>query len=215
MKSHLKRALAHVYWIGGSPCSGKSSIVEWLAAQHGLQTYRCDEAFWRHSQIVTPDKQPAFYRLTQLTWDEIWMRPVDVQLRDEIAVYREEFDLIIRDLSDMPHDRPIVAEGAALMPEWARPLLSRPIQAVWMIPTETFQRRFYPQRGAWVQDILKQCRHPQQAFQNWMDRDAAFARQVRADAELHGLRVLIVDGTRSVAENAQAVETWFFGGPIG
>lgn len=210
MPSPLKQTLSHVYWIGGSPCSGKSSIVQWLADRHVFQSYNCDQAFERHCQIITAEGQPAFYRLMQMSWDEIWMRPVGVQVEDEFAVYQEEFELILRDLQAMPTDRPIVAEGAALLPHLVAPLLDRPDRAIWIVPAEAFQREMYPRRGAWVQEILRNCTHPEQAFQNWMDRDIAFARRGRAEAEARGLHVLVVDGSRTVAENAAVVEMLFF-----
>ena len=73
--------LAHVFWMGGSPCSGKSSITELLSERTKLQYYSCDDAFTEHGKRVTALKQPAFHEVLHMTWDEIWMRPVEVQSR--------------------------------------------------------------------------------------------------------------------------------------
>jgi hypothetical protein len=64
-------------------------------------------------------------------------------------------------------------------------------------------------RGGWVQGILGQCEHPEQVFQNWMDRDVAFARWVSQEATRLGLRVLRVDGRRTVRGNAEVVQAHF------
>lgn len=32
----IQSRLGHVYWLGGAPCSGKSTIADELGAQYGL-----------------------------------------------------------------------------------------------------------------------------------------------------------------------------------
>ena len=66
------------------------------------------------------------------------------------------------------------------------------------------------ERALRIQSILDQCTDPVQAFQNWMDRDVAFARRVAEDARARDLTVLTVDGTRTVEENAATVEANFW-----
>src|SRR5687768_8236792 len=46
--------------------------------------------------------KPNFSRLIRLTTDELWLRPVDELVADEIALYSEEFSFIIEDLFSMP-----------------------------------------------------------------------------------------------------------------
>ena len=96
------------------------------------------------------------------------MRPVGELVADEIAIYREEFGMILDDLRALPADRPILAEGAVLLPEFVIPVMSDPRAAVWVVPTPDFQLKQYHQRP-WIQGILKKCRDPDQAFRNWMD----------------------------------------------
>jgi 2-phosphoglycerate kinase len=205
----LAQRLAHVYWIGGSPCSGKSSIVTWLQERTNLTCYSCDDAFWRHAQEIDRDRAPTLYKVTHLTWEALWMRPVETLLQDAIQVYGEEWSLIVNDLLALPADHPTVAEGAALMPDLVQDVLAHANQAIWVVPSEAFQRAVYPKRGDWVNEILSQCSQPEQALRNWMDRDAAFARHVNARARALGLRVLTVDGERAIEENAAVVGEQF------
>jgi hypothetical protein len=209
MPRTIRQDLAHVFWMGGSPCSGKSSIAELLSERTRLQYYQCDNAFTEHGKRVTAVKQPAFHQVLHMTWDEIWMRPVEVQLKKEIAIYREEFEMIVQDLLALPKSPPILAEGAALLPGCVRDVLLNPHQAIWIVPTGPFQRAHYPNRGPWVQDILRQCKHPEQAFRNWMDRDVAFARWVARSATGLGLRLLEVDKERTISDNARIVAQHF------
>jgi 2-phosphoglycerate kinase len=202
--------LAHVLWLGGSPCSGKSSIAGILAGEYGLHVYKCDDAFWEHAKRVDPVKQPIFHRLTQMTWDEIWMRPVAVQIADEFACYREQFGMIVDDLLAPPRSTPVVAEGAALLPELVSGLLRDRSRAVWVIPTEPFQRQHYTlEKRPWIKDILQHCQDPTQAFANWMDRDVGFAKRVAAQARALELEVLTIDGKRTIEQNAEIVAQCF------
>ncbi len=201
----LRRALARVYWIGGSPCSGKTSIAGALVERYGLRYYDCDHAFYRHNEIITPEKQPVFYRVMHLSSEALWMRPVAQQTAEEIAIYREEFPLIVEDLLALPGPGPVLAEGASLLPECVAPLLADPRRAIWVVPSAEFQWHHYSRRE-WAKDHIKDTSDPQQAFQNWMQRDITFARFVRQEAEQRSLRVLVVDGERALAENLRLVD---------
>jgi hypothetical protein len=205
-RAELRRRLSHVYWIGGSPCSGKSSIVERLSKRHAFRSYRADDAFAAHAAQATASAQPHLYHIARMNWDEIWGRPVEVLLQDEIAAYREEWDMILADLLALRDDLPVIAESAALLPERVQDVLSERPHAIWIVPTEAFQRETYARRGAWVGEILAQCTQPEQSFERWMARDAAYARWVSREARRLGLRVLTVSGERSIDENAAIVE---------
>lgn len=200
--------LSRIYWLGGSPCAGKSTIADRLAARHGMTIYRCDDAFPDHAQIVDPDTHPTFHRLINLNTDDLWLRPVTQQISEEIELYREEFPLILDDLLALPSDSPIIAEGAALLPDVLAPLDIAPQRMLWMVPSEAFQREHYEKRE-WRHDILRDSSDPDRAWQNWMSRDAGFAREVTWQAKDHGLRSITVDGTRSLDDNDNLVRTHF------
>ncbi len=200
--------LAHIYWIGGSPCAGKSSIADTLAEKYRFDLYRCDDAYFTHAKLVTPEQQPVFHRLTHLSSDDLWMRPVAQQAQEEIALYHEEFPLILEDLLSRPRTRSILAEGAALLPECIHPLLLRPRQALWIVPTREFQMYHYTRRE-WAKDVVKTCTNPKQAFLNWMHRDIEFAQSIIDAATSRDLQILIVDGQHSLVENTELVEHLF------
>jgi hypothetical protein len=145
-----------------------------------------------------------------MSWDQIWMRPVAVQVAAELAAYREEFGLILHDLRQLPHDRAVLVEGCALLPELVAPL-APPGRARWFVPTPAFQRAHYSQRG-FIQEILAQCRDPQTAWANWMQRDEEFGRIVAADAIVRGYQVEWIDGAVSTEALAATVaEQWGLG----
>jgi hypothetical protein len=198
------RAWPGVYWIGGSPCSGKSSIAEMLARMHGFSVYHCDDRFYDHVEDADPHTQPRLHRLRSFTWEELFMRPVAEQVADEIAIYHEEFGLILEDLRALRGESPLLVEGAALLPGRVAPLLPGSSHAIFVIPSGSFQRATYAGRS-WPENILAGCRDPEQAWSNWMARDEQFGRYVAAQAKALSLAVLQVDGSRSLKQNAQLV----------
>ncbi|MBV9790852.1 MAG: hypothetical protein JOZ51_21840 [Chloroflexi bacterium] len=204
-RAELRRQLAHVRWIGGAPCAGKSSIVTLLAERYELAVYRCDEHFAAHTQRVEPSRQPTLHQISAMSWDEIWMQPVATQVENQFRLYREEFSMIVEDLLALPRSQPLLAEGTALLPECVAALLEQPDRAMWIVPTATFQQTHYRERGAWVQDVLNQCVDPDEAWRRWMERDLRFAHTIAQDAATRGLSVLWTDGSRSIAASAALV----------
>jgi 2-phosphoglycerate kinase len=202
--------LAHVRWLGGSPCSGKSSIAGLLEQRHELQVYHVDEALRaRHVDRLTPTRHPILHKWHTRSWDELWLQSQEQLFSEAIAAYSEHFELIVEDLLSMPRSATILAEGTALLPDLVCSLCSASCQALWVVSSEEFQRTHYPDRGPWVHMILGECKEPEQALQNWMDRDVAFARWVESRTMAQGLALLQVDGTQSIAENTAWVEQHF------
>lgn len=200
--------LEHVFWLGGSPCAGKSSIGEILAARFELDVYLVDKAFDAHAQHFDPELHPALTRWRASSWNQRWMQPVESLVRDVIACYREHFTLVLEDILSMPGRRPLLVEGSALLPRQVADVLAERSHAIWVVPAAGFQREHYSKRE-WVRGILEQCDSPQVAFHNWMERDAEFARRVAAEACAMGLELLTVDGKQTIEENALTVASHF------
>lgn len=195
--------MANVVWIGGSPCAGKSSIADAISRERGWAVYRCDDEVARHARLADPVRQPIFWRLNQLSCDELWMRLLDQQVAEELAFYREEFAFIRDDLARLPSDRMVIAEGAALLPELIDPAAVARGRAIWIVPTAEFQRHHYAKRD-WTTETLSACSDRDAAWANWMERDARFAHEVKRSARALGYPLLVVDGTRSLDENIAA-----------
>jgi hypothetical protein len=194
-----------IYWIGGAPCSGKSTIAEKLAFKHGLSLFKSDDHMYAHMNLARAEKQPVMAKVASLSWDEIWTRPVAVQVQDEFDFYREEFDMLLEELALYPQRQPILAEGNAWLPELLGRLQPPPAPSVFLIPTKEFQVATYSQRQ-FIQDILSQCADPQVAFENWMERDARFGEAVDQAARQMGLPVIRVDGRLTIEETTGLVE---------
>ena len=184
-----------IYWIGGSPCSGKSTIASYLATIYHLDYYQCDQHWDEHLKRADPVRHPYFLMVNQMTCDELWMRPPREQLQTVVAVYREIFDLVLQDIQMMIGKR-ILVEGAGLLPDL---VLSQttPNLATWIIPTPSFQYAHYQGRE-WVPDVLQDCHDAKQAFTNWMQRDVLYAQWIAEQTQEHRATLLVTDETRSL-----------------
>ena len=89
------------------------------------------------------------------------------------------------------------------------PLLSSKRQAVWLVSTEEFKRARYERRGKAANGAGTNTSDPERARRNHYARDLLLAQYVRRSAEGLGLTVLTIDGTRSLEEVADDVETHF------
>jgi adenylate kinase family enzyme len=197
-----------IFWIGGSPCSGKSTVAARLSERFGWAIYSCDDAYYRHQELIAPDRQPVYSRLSKLDGDEVWMRPVPQQIEEELEIYREEFPFILQDLCSRAKREPVIAEGAALLPELLASAEVPADRAIWLVPTPEFQLHHYAHRD-WRHDVVKSCSDPEQAWRNWMARDIGFARAVAEQALRFGFRLITIDGATPVDEIVRAVEAHF------
>jgi hypothetical protein len=206
--SDSERKLEKVFWLGGSPCAGKSSISDILASRFNLDVYHVDEAFEVHTQRFDPVLHPTLTKWCASSWNERWRQPIGNLIQDVIACYQEHFALILEDVLSMAKHTPLLVEGTALLPRQVGGVLSEQRRAIWVVPTVDFQRKHYSKRE-WVLGILEQCDDSEAVFHNWMERDAEFARWVATQVNGLGLELLQVDGKRSIEETAMMVAAHF------
>ena len=199
--------LSHIYWMGGSPCGGKSTVSKIIAEQYGLQLYSIDEEMHHLMQDISAKAQPALtYWLTQ-SWDERWFQPADELLKFIIQAYDEEFTLCIEEIKAIPPSQPTLVEGNPLRPELVLPLLVEKHHAIWLIAGDRDMRHYYSQRE-WARHIVEETCDPEKAFDNWMNREIAFANMIRKSCEDHQMTFLLSDRqlplevkARKVADN--------------
>ena len=158
--------------------------------------------------MIGPQKHPTMHKLAQMSWNEIWSRPVDDQVREEFQFYRELFEMILQDLRKFSAARPVLLEGAAFLPELVAKVRPQPQRVLYLVPTKAFQIDHYAQRP-FIQGILKECDDPERAFANWMERDHLFGQEILKQAQEFGYATIIVDGNRSVEHHFKFVSQYF------
>jgi 2-phosphoglycerate kinase len=187
-----------VHWIGGGSGAGKSTVARKLAADHGLRVYDSDATIGDHARRSNAADHPLLHAFIAMDMDERWVnRPPSVMLETFHGFQGEAFELIIEDLLALPDSPPILAEGFRMLPRLVAPLLSRPHQAVWLIPTPEFRRAAFDARG-FTWEIPQKTSDPERALANLMERDRLFTSQVAREAAELRLSTIEVDLDRSV-----------------
>lgn len=75
---------------------------------------------------------------------------------------------------------------------------------VCITPTKDFQIDNYKKRE-WVPYVLEGCSDKEKAFENWMERDALFAEDVRKQCEKTSYKSLITDENCDVKDRIKIV----------
>ena len=189
------------FFIGGSPCSGKSTVCDALAVRHGLRSYHCDQYYDAHLSRARSGSSLAQYQ--QLSWhDAFTTRSLERMIADELAVNRELSAFALEDV--LAIDAPVIAEGMPFLPDVMAALQPR-ANAVYLVPSAAFQRDHYAKRD-WAQGLLASTSDPTGVFERWMARDAAAAVFIRARATALGFAVLEVDGGLSMEQTIEWCE---------
>jgi 2-phosphoglycerate kinase len=196
----LAPRLRHVRWIGGGSGAGKSTVACQLAADHGLRLYRTDDTIAEHARRSRSTDTPLLDAFLAMDMDERWAnRSPEVMLKTFPWFAGEGFDLIMEDLLALAENPLVLAEGFRLLPRLVAPLLSRPNQAVWLVPTPAFRRAAFDSRE-FTWEIPTKTSKPERALSNLLFRDHLFTQEVVKEASALQLRVIEVDGTVSVDE---------------
>ena len=167
----------HVLWIGGASGAGKSTVSRQLVRRWGLRLYACDTRTWEHRDRAIAAGVDAALRWEALTPAERAALPTAEHRALEAIPERQA--MILDDLAALPRSPLVLAEGSLLPPSAANPARS-----VWLVPSRDFQARHRddPERRTEPIDT------------------------VIAAANARGIPIVIVDGSRPVAEIASEAE---------
>ena len=200
--------MTEIYYIGGSPCSGKSTIAERLAEKYGLQHFRQDDYLEEYIKRGAKAGHDLCKKISEMSNEEMWMRSPKELWEEEITLYEMIFSNTIIDVLALSKTAAIIAEGAGFMPHLVKQLGVDKTHYVCVTPTREFQLDKYAKRE-WISIHLRGCTDEKKAFENWMERDVLFGEFVTQAAKELGFPYLVVDGTSSIEENFAMVEEIF------
>lgn len=204
----------HLYWIGGSPCAGKTTIAGILGQELNLQVYHLDRHVEDYFKRATPEQHPHITRYNQIGLKRFLQIPAEEQLQEVIRLSAEQFEFVLQDVRRLQRTskRPILIEGANIRPQDVAAVVEDVRRVHWLVPTEDFLLDVYPRRGQWVGDVLRQYFAEDERvdiFENWMLRDTLHAQWTAREAAAYGFPVLWVDGSTTLLENADLVAERF------
>lgn len=200
--------MMNIYYIGGSPCSGKSTVAEILSEQYDLYYFKVDDFLDSYTKQGALKGYSVCRKQVELTPDQIWMRDPVLQCREELIYYEEVFEFIERDLEQIKNVNGVITEGAAYVPGLIRDAQIPENRYLSITPTKEFQL-FHFRKRTFVPYILRGCSNMERAFDNWMERDILFAGEVRKQCGETGYTSVINDGSMEIAGLADLVATHF------
>jgi len=203
--------MAAIYWMGGSPCAGKTTISQIIAQEFGWKVHSLDRHVEEYLHRANPDQHSALIEYNSLGLKSFLSLPAEEQLQLIWRMSAEWFQFLWADARNLLSDAPVLVEGSNIRPQDVMATGVEFDQVIWLTPTEDFLLEAYPRRGAWVQDVLAQVAPEEQidVFEQWMLRDTMHARQTSAQAQQLGFRTLLVDGSTPLLDNAEMVMRHF------
>lgn len=97
--------MINTYYIGGSPCSGKSTIAEILSAKYNLYYFKVDDFLDKYTRIGAQKGYEICKKQDSMNAEEIWMREPSLQCREEFIFYKEIFEFVLEDLRQIKEKR--------------------------------------------------------------------------------------------------------------
>lgn len=200
--------MTEIYYIGGSPCSGKSTIAEALSKKYNLYYFKVDDHLEKYMKMGASSKKAICLKADAMNPEQIWMRDPLVQCEEELLIYEEIFEFILEDLKHIDCKNGIITEGAAYLPKLVKSLDIPFERYISITPSKEFQIFHYSKRE-WVPYVLAECSNKEKAFENWMNRDVLFAEAVQQQCKELGYVSLINNGEPKVEELISKVVSHF------
>jgi adenylate kinase family enzyme len=197
----------NVYWIGGAPDTGKSTVANIIAERHNAEVYHYDRTdLQHHEELAKTD--PEVRRFLDASMDERWLdaRPDELAHR-ALKSFRDRFPLVIQDLAPMLSERPIIVEGFGFLPSLLQPLLPSADHAAFVIPSSKFKHESMLRRGK--PSFANQTRDAERTRRNLIDRDEILARQYQAEAERGSYLLITIDGAELPEQIVHQLEHHF------
>lgn len=191
--------MVDIYYIGGAPCSGKSTVAEFISNKYDLYYFKVDDFLDEYIEKGAFFRKPICIKQKNMTPEQTWMRDPKEQSIEEMQFYEEIFGLIMKDIMKIYAQNGIIAEGAAFLPRLVKRCGIEQRHYVSITPTAEFQVAHYKER-LWVPYVLEGCSNKEKAFNNWMNRDIMFANDVTRQCLEEGYDSFVNDGSISIDE---------------
>ncbi|UNK16064.1 hypothetical protein MNQ98_16120 [Paenibacillus sp. N3/727] len=197
-----------ILWIGGSPDSGKSTIARYIVQKYNLSYYDYDSNENRHHEEISAHSVGAEEILSSTMEDNwVYITPDELVHRSN-ASFRGRFPMVVRDLSAMNVDNPILAEGFGLTPNLVAPFLGNSNQAIWFVSDEHFKMTSAKKRRK-LSGEFKTIDIENVALENMHKRDMLIDAQIREEANQLGLKVIEVNSAVPFEVAVKLVEKHF------
>ena len=200
--------MINTYYIGGSPCAGKSTVAEMISKKYGLFYFKVDDLLDSYTKKGALKGYPICKKTIESNAEQIWMREPLIQCEEEFEFYKEVFEFVITDLKCINCKNGIITEGTAYLPELMKKFGIPSSEYISITPTPEFQISHYEKR-AFVPYVLEGCSDKEKAFNNWMKRDILFAKKIQKQCLKKRYCSMVNDGSVEIGELVDSVSKHF------
>jgi hypothetical protein len=192
--------LPSVFWLGGGPGSGKTTVAAAVARRLDLRLYPVDGHTYEHLGRAEAGGYPLHARLAAMTPGQRRAGTPEELAGRFVAASAERVRMIYEDLLALGSGPTVVVEGPQLFPGLVAPAMRSREHGLWLLPTAEFGRRGVERRGLSARGTATD-----QEFGRRLRRDVLLTGINREQAAARNLRVADVDGGRGVAEMVATV----------
>lgn len=114
--------MINTYYIGGSPCAGKSTIAEILSQKYHLYYFKVDDYLDSYTKLGALKGYPICKKTIEMSAEQIWTREPVLQCGKEFKFYEEIFEYVLADLKQINCKNDVITEGTAYVPELIKQL---------------------------------------------------------------------------------------------
>lgn len=196
----------NIFFIGGVSCSGKSTLSNMLVKKYDMYLYRCDKHFHLRKRKSNPLISPTIFNLTKRDIADILINDsIEKQFYDYLNFLREDFNLIVKDLSLLSTNKPILVEGNQLLPQLVLPYLSDSKKAIWIIPDEEFMENNFNKRK-FINNKLNSSTNPTLGKNNWIKRNSMLIDYIKESVAENSLNSLLISSEYNIENNFNKLE---------
>lgn len=104
-----------VLFIGGSPCSGKSTVAELISKEYDAFYFKVDDYLGELIAAAAEQGKSACAGVSGLSADGNWLREPHIQCDEEFRIYDEIAPFVFDKIGELSSGL-VIAEGAAYTP---------------------------------------------------------------------------------------------------
>ncbi len=197
-----------VYYIGGSPCSYKTTVANKLAEQYNIKIYNADNHIERYLDIGARKRNKVLKKMRRVSVFEQWFLDLELQLKNEIELYNFSGKIIKADLKRFYKGKDVIVEGSPIIPKF---IYKRGIDTdkyVILVSSKSFQRAIFEQRD-YIDRYLNLTKDKSLAFENWLTRDEMISNYYREEGEKHGHKCIEINKDTKLEDVCNEVKEHF------
>jgi len=211
----------HIYWIGGSSCSGKSFCAKSIAEKNDFTLYNTDYyAFGKYMfGLENIQNYPAIEKYKNLLCegvDSFIHRDIGVTYNAFIDYCHEVFPFLQNDIAELSKHNTVIIEGAHVLPELLFNYYDKE-QCLFLISSEAHQRTL------WLKEMNREIDggneheiHDYQTILNKKDFEITriglhqkIAEHIQKEAMKNGLMYIAVNNDTSKEKLLQTIQEYF------